>query len=103
NRAVKFSVQIDAEGPGIRRIIITVSDAFGRRGHDRALTEIGSVTQTIDLVFFLGRCGEAIIDVLKRVCAALWSKGDGFNGRSHIYSLQLSTQFLRQERRLTAP
>ena len=61
DRAVEFAAIVDAEGEIVRLVIVPVGDALGFRWQDRALAQVGAVAQTIDLVLFLGRFGEAVI------------------------------------------
>ena len=60
-------MQIDAEHPGIRRIIERIDHTLICRGPDRALAQIGAVTQPVDLVFLFRGLSEAVVDLIERV------------------------------------
>src|SRR6476661_3844822 len=61
DRTVEFVAIEDAEGEIVRLVIVSVGDALGLGRQDRALAQVGAVSQTVDLVLLLGSLCEAVI------------------------------------------
>jgi hypothetical protein len=67
DRTVELVAIVDAEDEIVRLVIVPVGNALGLAGQDRALAQIGPVSQTVDLVLLLGSLCEAVIYEFERI------------------------------------
>jgi hypothetical protein len=70
DRAVELVTIVDAEDEIVRLVIVSVGDALGLGRQDRALAEVSTVSQTVDLVLLLGGLCEAVIHEFEGVRAS---------------------------------
>src|SRR4029450_11849258 len=61
DRAVELVAIVDAEGEIVRLVIVSVGNALGLGRQDRALAQVSTISQTVDLVLLLRSLCEAVI------------------------------------------
>src|SRR5713226_4596465 len=94
-RTAKLAPNIHPECKVVGQVIVTIGNALGFRWQDRALTEIGTVAQTINLVLVLRRFGETVVYMFEGIGGAFRDKSDGFGRRPHMLLLTTSQQLPR--------
>src|SRR6476620_707603 len=60
-------MNIDAENPGVGRVVKLIDHTPVRRGPEGSLTQIGPVAKLIDLLLFLGCFHQAVLDLIEQV------------------------------------
>jgi hypothetical protein len=95
DRTVELAEQVNAKRPGIGQIVVLIGDALGSGGLDRPLAQVGPVPQVVDLLFFLGRLRQTIIDLIQQVRTPSQSRTRWFGCGPHMILLINSNQLMR--------